>query len=99
MVLPEDCFVRTTITQLPENHDQDETRLRPWVDPHKLKMIDGIWYRQGARVIMGGLDDIRTIIKNHHDPPTYGHPGITQTTHIIEQHYWWPHMLKHVPKY
>jgi hypothetical protein len=99
VVLPEESFVRMAITQLPEEHDQDEVKLRPWVDPHKLKKIEGVWYRQGARVITGGVDDIRVIIKNHHDPLMYGHPGIKRTARIIERHYWWPRMLEHVTEY
>ena len=55
-------------------YQQDESILKPWVDPHKLKRIEGLWYKEGRRVVTNPLIERRTLIQLHHDPPIYGHP-------------------------
>ncbi len=32
---------------------QDEGTLKPWIDAHQLKRIEGTWYKDGRRVVMG----------------------------------------------
>ena len=98
IVLPEDVFVRMVI--MAENEEeQDEETLKPWVDPHKLKRINGTWYKEGRHVITGALTNKRTIIKLHHDPPIYGHPGISKMTQLVERDYWWPQMKSDIVDY
>ena len=46
IVLPENVFVRA-VTISSEEGAQDEETLKPWVDPHKLKKVNGIWYKEG----------------------------------------------------
>ena len=41
----------------------------------------------------------RAIISNYHDPLTLGHLGISQTTHLISQHLWWPKLANEVEQY
>ena len=57
-------------------YQQHEEILKAWIDPHKLKKVEGTWYKEGRRVITNNLEHKRTLIKAHHDPPVYGHPGI-----------------------
>ena len=57
-------------------YKQDETILQPWVDPHKLKKIKGMWYKKGRQVVTNSLEHKCILIQLHHDPPVYGHPGI-----------------------
>jgi hypothetical protein len=45
-VLPEHLFARTTVTIEPQ-HRQDEERLKLWIDPHQLKQLNGVWYKEG----------------------------------------------------
>jgi hypothetical protein len=33
---------------------QDKSIIYPWVDPHKLKKVDGVWYKEGQRVVSKG---------------------------------------------
>ena len=41
VVLPDVLFI-CTITTIHTNHeDQDENVLKPWIDPHELKKVDG----------------------------------------------------------
>ena len=41
----------------------------------------------------------RAIIQSRHDPPVYGHPGISKTTQIVERDYWWPKMKSDIMDY
>ena len=86
IVLPEEVFVRAvTITSTEDG--QDEETLQPWIDPHKLKRINNIWYKEGRCIVTGPVGAKRTIIKSCHDSPTYGHPGISKTTQLVEHNY------------
>ena len=78
---------------------QNEKTLKPWIDAHRLKKIEDTWYKDGRRVVTGGLHDKRTIIKAHHDSPVHGHPGIKRTSQLAERSYWWPGMRKDVLDY
>jgi hypothetical protein len=50
VVLPDRLFARTTMT-MTQQHRQDEERLKPWVDPHQLKCLNGTWYKEGRVVV------------------------------------------------
>ena len=78
---------------------QDAEVIKAWIDPHKLKNIYGTWYKDGRRVVTGGLEEKREIIKAHHDPPIHGHPGISRTTRLTERHHWWPGLRKDATEY
>src|SRR6202012_3648638 len=78
---------------------QDEEILRAWVDPDPLHKVQGTWYKEGKRVVTSGLTAKRKIIRDHHDSPTYGHPGIKRTQDLIERYYWWPRMKMDVLMY
>ena len=80
-------------------YDQEEFILWPWVDPHNLKKVDNMWYKDGRRVVTNDLTYWRELIKTHHDPPVYGHPGINQTIWLLERYYWWPQLQKEVADY
>ena len=98
IVLPESVFVQAvTIASLEEG--QNEETLRPWIDPHKLKYVNDIWYKEGRRVVTGPLEIKRSIIKSRHDPSIYGHPGISKTTQLVERDYWWPKMKLDIMDY
>jgi hypothetical protein len=97
IVLPESCS--SSHQAYSRRTPQDEQTLLPWVDPHKLKKISAIWYKDGRRVVTGDLHEKQDLIKRHHDPPVYGHPGISKTTQIVERGYWWPHMKNDILDY
>ena len=98
IVLPEDVFVQMTTIAINEE-EQEEEALKPWIDPHKLKKVNGVWYKEGRRAVTGSLTDKRAIIKSRHDPPMYGHPGISKTTQLVERDYWWPQMKLDIVDY
>jgi hypothetical protein len=97
-VLPERLFTRTIATVEPRYH-QDEEILKLWIDPHQLKLLDGIWYKEGRVVVTKELQGKRKIIRAHHDSPVHGHPGINRTTQIVERNYWWPQLRQEVKDY
>ena len=73
--------------------------LKPWIDPHKLKCINALWYKDGRRVVTNTPIEQRTLIQNHHDLPVYRHPGINRTIRLIKRYYWWPNLQKEVTEY
>jgi hypothetical protein len=74
VVLPENLFVRLSLME--DEEPQDEKTLRPWVNPHNLREVDGVWWKEGRRVVTGDLAYRRKVVHDHHDLPAYGHPGI-----------------------
>jgi hypothetical protein len=78
VVLPEQVFTRA-MEVLPDNTNQEESTLKPWIDPHQLKQHQGVWYKDGRQVVTGDIKAKRHIIQSHHDSPVYGHPGISVT--------------------
>jgi hypothetical protein len=97
-VLPEHLFARVTVTIEPK-HRQDKEQLKPWIDPHQLKQLNGIWYKEGRVVATEDLTGKSKIIQAHHDPPVHGHPGINRTTQIVEHNYWWLQLRQDVKDY
>jgi hypothetical protein len=96
-VLPDHLFVRLSLTE--DEEQQDEKMLRPWVDPHNLREVDGVWWKEGRRVVTGDLAYRQQVVHDHHDLPAYGHPGISRTTALTERHYWWPRMRQEIRDY
>ena len=88
IVLPDHIFI-CTVTVAGDKEAQDEEILKPWVDPHKLKHINNTWYKEGRCVVTGSRANKWLIIKSRHDPPVYGHRGISKTTQLVECDYWW----------
>ena len=80
-------------------YQQQEDLLKPWIDTHRLKKIEGTWYKDGRRVVTGGASHYRLLIHAHHDSPVYGHPGINKTNQLLSRRYWWPNMRRDVMEY
>ncbi|SRR6266702_1931827 len=78
---------------------QDETLIKLWVDVHKLKKVNGTWYKDRRRLVMGELSHCRMFIHSHHDSPAYGHPGINKTYQLTSRRYWWLNMHKDMMEY
>ncbi len=114
-ILPDHVFVRATgMEQAPPMqqivsqeemepmnpvNQQDEAVISPWVDAHQLKKIEGTWYKEGRRVVTRNEAHKRTFIYDHHDTPTYGHPGINKTYQLMSRRYWWPNMCQDIMNY
>jgi hypothetical protein len=97
-VLPQQVFVRA-MEVLPDIRSQEESVLKPWIDPHQLKQHQGVWYKNERQVVTGDIKDKRHIIQSHHDTPVHGHPGISKTIQLIERLYWWPKMRLDITEY
>src|SRR6266702_409980 len=115
VVLPDRVFVRAAATQrappmqriLTQEemevtdpvYAQDEELLKPWINADHLKKIEGVWYKEGCRVVTGRMEHKRTFIRIHHNAPVYGHPGINKTYQLTSCRYWWPNMQQDVRDY
>ena len=95
-VLPDKLFIQALTSQ---DLEQDEEILKPWIDPHKLKQISGTWWKGNQLMITADMPSRCTIVQMHHDPPAYGHPGISRTTELVARRYWWPRMTQDVKDY
>ena len=95
-VLPDKLFIQTLALQ---ELKQNEDILKPWIDPHKLKQISGMWWKGDQLVITTDVPSRRAIEQMHHNPPTYSHPGISKTFELTARKYWWPHMQQDVTNY
>ncbi len=73
--------------------------IRKWTDAHRLKEFNRKWYKEGKLVITGNADERKRIVREFHDPPTAGHPGIARTKDLITRTYWWPRLQKDVEDY
>ncbi len=114
-VLPDHVFVRAGMIECasplrrivpqeemePANpiYEQNEEMLKPWINAHRLKKVEGTWYKDGRRVVTGKLEHKRLFIQGHHDTPVYGHPGINKTYQLTSRRYWWPNMRQDVASY
>jgi hypothetical protein len=101
MVLLENLFARAThVDAGPLNKEaQNEEELRPWIDPHGLRKVEEVWWKDGRRVVTGDMEQQRQLVHDHHDLPAYGHPGISRTTELVSRHYWWPRLRQDVLDY
>jgi len=72
---------------------------RPVTEAHGLTHKDDTIWKDQALVVMGDNDLRRGVISLFHDSTTSEHPGITKTTQLITQYYWWPGLKHHVTKY
>ena len=57
-------------------YEQEETKLKLWIEPHQLKKINDTWYKDGRQVVTNDLEHRQSLIQSHHDLPVYRHPGI-----------------------
>jgi len=78
---------------------QDEELLKPWINAHRLKKVEGVWYKEGCHVVTGRMEHKRAFIQAHHNALAYGHPGINKTHQLVRRRYWWPNMQQDVKDY
>ena len=98
IIIPEHIMIRA-MEVLGTQPSQEESVLLLRINPHKLKKVENVWYKDGHLVVMGGLKDKQLILRRHHDTPAYGHPGINKTTQLVEREYWWLHMKNNIMDY
>src|SRR6266404_7707141 len=81
-VLPDSLFIRSLRIDEPQ-YEQRMSTIHKWTDAHRLKEFNGKWYKEGRFIITGDAAEKRKIVREFHDPPTAGHPGITRTKDLI----------------
>ncbi len=79
VVLPDRVFVRAGATQHAPSmqrivareemeaadpiYAQDEGLIKPWIDAHRLKKVEGTWYKDGQCMVTGGMEHKRVFIR------------------------------------
>ena len=75
----------------------------PWfADTANLNALvcnDGLYYLNGKLVIPANSKLKASLIAEHHDPPSKGHPGIARTAERLLRSYWWPGLARDVKEY
>jgi hypothetical protein len=67
------------------------------IDDAHLLYENGMMHYKGKVYIPPTLRE--RIMKEGHDAPIAGHPGITKTLKLIKRNYWWPLMNQDIEKY
>src|SRR6266702_2243005 len=80
-------------------YTQNKELIKPWIDTHHLKKVEGTWYKDGRCVVTRGMEHKKTFIQVHHDALVYRHPGINKTYQLASRRYWWPNMRQDVTNY
>lgn len=60
---------------------------------------NGLVYHHGRVYVPPDLDIRKEVLRQCHDAPTAGHPGIHATFDLVSSNYWWPTMRSFVDKY
>ena len=74
-VLPDSLFICSLIIE-ELLYEQKMSMIHKWTDTHRLKEFGGKWYKEGRLVITRDTKERKKIVREFHDPPTAGHPGI-----------------------
>ncbi len=109
IVLPEDIFIKLAGDEPVEEIDlrsrinasnlAHENTICQWANSHQLRHEHDTWWKDTALVVAGGNNLKRGVISIFHDPPYRGHPGITNTYHLLREEYWWPNIRQDVEEY
>ncbi len=90
IVLPDEVFASAIYISLNEIDIQCREKqvthaneIKPWIDHHNLRQHDQLWWKNDALVVVGNNDLKWGVIQSFHNPPTMGHPGITNTYALI----------------
>lgn len=75
-----------------------------WLDDGKLykcakTVYPALMDSRDSWLLVVPRDQRLAILRDHHDPPTCGHLGISKTFARIAQHYYWPKMRSSVTRY
>lgn len=75
----------------------------PWFSDPKhldgLTLDSGLYWRDNKLVIPNTADLRERCIRELHDSPSAGHPGIDRTMELVSRLYWWPSMKDSVTRY
>ena len=99
--MEEDSVLTSDIeTSVIATQQEEEDTLHRWKNAHHLTTDgNGLWWHDGALVVVGNNDLRRGVLRLFHDATTAGHPGITKTTQLISEYYWWPGMKDFITHY
>jgi hypothetical protein len=85
-------------TLIEESQEKNEDHFKRLQSTHGWDKEAGQWRKEGRLAIY--TDDTKeAILKEHHDHPVAGHPGVATTYFSIRRRYWWPNMKDWIQQY
>ena len=90
MVLPETMFIKfTTLEDPPSSSTLNDliiitqttnlALLNPLIQPHNLSLLNNLWWKGDALVVVGDNDLKKGVLHFYHNTPVARHPGILNT--------------------
>jgi hypothetical protein len=81
-----------------EEHEQEDATFQKLQQTHGWEKNSDRWEKDGNLAVLS--DRVKQeILKEHHDHPTAGHPGVANTYFSIRTRYWWPKLKEWVQQY
>ena len=88
------CIQICAYLEAPSERTRPKTHLNSYrVSNGLLMKADQLW------VPKGGQNLKMRVIKEVHDQPAVGHPGVERTLSMLRRHYYWPAMREKVEQY
>ena len=71
----------------------------PATHPH-FSVRGGLLYYRGSRVYVPNDSTLKTaVLRECHDAPSAGHPGVSKTTELVSRRFYWPRMYEQIRRY
>ena len=74
------------------DHDVAEVEEQPAVFPDLVEVNNVVTFALNA-------DERMEVLRNCHDSPWAGHPGVDKTVELIRRNHWWPNLVEDVRSY
>src|SRR5271167_4436614 len=78
---------------------ETKTREKRMKEQDGWKIEEGILKKEGKILVPDDEKIIEEVIRQHHDEPIAGHPGIQKTIDLISRSYFWQNLSSDVKKY
>ena len=88
----EDCSTYREALEAGQTHSEG-TNLRD------CSVKEGALYRKDKLWVPGDVDLLLRIVRDAHDQPSAGHPGVKRTEKLIKRYYFWPNMRELIKRY
>lgn len=81
ITLPDSLFVRALLIRMEEKQIQEQQHMnkdlfKEWKRVHQCKEEDSVLYWKGGLAVTSGKEIYQALLKQYHDGPTKGHPGV-----------------------
>ena len=81
-----------------ESQEENQAELERLQTTHEWTKQGSLWNKEGQLAVQDEVTQ-QEVLKEHHDHPIVGHPGVAATYFSIRTRYWWPNMKEWVQQY